>query len=172
MITISKPKPEDAEGILDVIRSSWYATYINSNIGITKEDVDGNFTPEIVEGQLNSLRRGAEKQHEDNVLRIAKDGEKIVGYIRLKIFPEHIEWISFYVHADYFGKGVGTLLWHEAQEVLPQKNITVEVATYTQAIHFYKKIGFVDTGERSQKNIMPVSKTPMPLMKMILKNEK
>lgn len=40
MITISKPKPEDSEAITEVIRKSWYATYINTEVGITKDDID------------------------------------------------------------------------------------------------------------------------------------
>jgi ribosomal protein S18 acetylase RimI-like enzyme len=169
MITISKPKYEDAEAIYEIIKASWYATYIDEKIGITKEDVDAEYTPEIKVSQIKALHNRAENPKDEDVSLIAKDDEKVVGYIRFKIHLEFIEWLSLYAHPEYFGKGIGTMLWQEASKLLPtNKPITVEVATYTKAVDFYKKLGFVDTGERSAEHVMQVSKTPMPIMKLIL----
>jgi ribosomal protein S18 acetylase RimI-like enzyme len=73
-----------------------------------------------------------------------------------------------YVEPDYFNQGIGTKLWLEAIQKLPkEKQITVEVATYTKAIDFYKKIGFSDTGERSVTEKMLRSGNSIPLMKMV-----
>lgn len=58
--------------------------------------------------------------------------------------------ITIYLLPEYFGKGIGTKLWKQAQKVFdPNKDIYVEVVTYNKrAIEFYKKLGFVDTGKR------------------------
>ena len=46
---------------------------------------------------------------------------------------------------------MGTMLWNEVKKFLdPRKETIVTVAEYTeQAIGFYKKLGFVDTGKRT-----------------------
>jgi hypothetical protein len=55
MITISKPKLEDAEDIHKVMKASWYATYPNTEIGVTKEDGDMSYTPDIEQKQIEVL---------------------------------------------------------------------------------------------------------------------
>ena len=169
MITISKPKSEDAQAIHEVIKASWYAAYIDTKIGITKEDIDASYTPEIEEGQIKALRFRAENPKGEDISLVAKDNERVVGFIRFKIHPDSVEWLSLYVHPDYFGKGIGTVLWEESSKLLPEgKPVTAEVATYTKAVDFYKKLGFVDTGERAAENVMKGSKIPIPLTKLIL----
>ena len=171
MILISRPQLEDAEQIHGVIKISWYATYINDEIGITKEDIDCNYQDDP-EPQIQALRNRAINPKDSDVSLVAKEGEKVLGYIRLKILSDSIDLITLYIHPEHSGKGIGTKLWLEALKVLPKdkKPITVEVASYTKAVDFYKKIGFVDTGERYTKEAMLSSGTPMPLMKMIFVN--
>ncbi len=169
MITISKPISEDAEGIHKVIKKSWYATYINEEVGVTKEDINAIYV-DNPEGQINAIRNRAENSKEDDISLVAKFEEKVLGYIRLKIHNDFVELISLYVDPEYMGNGIGTQLWEQALKLLPKdKPIIVEVATYTKAVEFYKKLGFVDTEERYSKEKMLVSKTPMPLMKMVYK---
>lgn len=171
MVAISRPLPEDSEGIHKMMKASWYATYPNAKIGVTKEDGDASYTPEIEKKQIEVLKHRAENQKEDNISLVAKFEEKVLGYTRLKIHDDSIELISLYVHPDYFGNGIGTDLWNEALKALPKnKPVSVEVADYTKAVEFYKKIGFVDTGERYSKDKMPDSGTPIPLMKMVYRN--
>ncbi len=169
MFTISKPNPEDAEAIHEMIKASWYATYISKEIGITKEDLDVSYTPEIEENQIKAFRNRAENPKENDISLVAKDGSEVIGFIRFRIQENLIEWVSLYAHPDYFGKGVGTALWQEAKKLLPiDKPIIVEVATYTKAIDFYKKLGFIETGEKYPGNVMEVSKVAIPLIKMVL----
>lgn len=171
MITISKPIPEDSRGIHEVMRASWYATYPNPKIGITKEDGDASYTPDVEQKQIEALNRRAENPKDNDISLVAKFEEKVLGYIRLKLHEGNTELISLYVHPDYFGNGIGTDLWKEALKLIPKnKPIVVEVVDYTKAVEFYKKIGFVDTGERYSKDKMPDSGTPMPLMKMVYTN--
>ncbi len=167
MITILRPEVSDAEQINEVIKASWYATYPNKKIGITKEDVDLLYA-ENERRQVEVFRHRAENPKDNDVSLVAKDNGKVIGFIRFKIHPESIEFLSLYTLPGYFGKGVGTKMWNEALPLLPNNlPITVEVASYTKAVNFYKKIGFTDTGEKYlHSEPMKSSGTIMPLMKL------
>jgi len=173
MITILEPKPEDAEKINEVVKKSWYDTYVNERVGITKEDIDLMYS-ESEEGQIEMFRDRATHQRSDDLSLVAKNEESVVGFIRLKINIGEIELLSTYVHPQYSGKGIGMSLWAEALKLLPKdRSITTRVATYTRAKDFYEKIGFVDMGteHRSQSEPMASSGNRIPLMKMIFKGK-
>ncbi len=172
MITISKPQSNDAEGINEVIKLSWYATYITPEIGITKEDVDLMYA-QNEKRQIEVFRHRAEYPKENDISFVAKDEEKVVGFIRLKIHADDIELMSMYVHPEYTGKGVGTNLWQEVLKFLPSnKTIFTEPVQHTKSIDFYTKLGFVDTGERYQaEEKMQSSGVQLPIMKMIYTNQ-
>jgi ribosomal protein S18 acetylase RimI-like enzyme len=169
MITISKPKLKDAENINEVIKRSWYDTYINEQIGITKKDIDLMYA-ESEGGQIEMFRNRAIHQRDDDISLVVRDGENFAGFIRLKIETGEVKLLSMYILPEYVGKGIGTKLWSEALKFTPKDmSITTEVATYTKAKDFYEKIGFVDMGKehRSQSAPMLSSGSRIPLMKMI-----
>ncbi|MHB8652194.1 MAG: GNAT family N-acetyltransferase [Minisyncoccota bacterium] len=155
-----------------MVKKSWYASYIDDKIGVTKADIDRIYVDDP-KAQIQALRNRATNPPVDEVSFVAKEGEEVLGYIRLKILANSIELVSLYVHPEHSGKGVGTKLWLEALKELPEgMPVTVEVASYTKAVDFYKKVGFVDTGERYTKEKMLSSGTEMPLMKMIFATSK
>ncbi len=79
-----------------------------------------------------------------------KDNEKVVGIFRVKIFSDHIRVRTMYAHPQYTGKGVGTSLWNEMQELLPIYNPVIAYPTErTKSIDWYRKMGFAPTGEKS-----------------------
>ncbi len=169
MITISKPKPNDAEKINEVIKKTWYDTYVNEQFGITKRDIDLMYT-ESEDGQIEMFRKRAMLQKDDDISLVAKDKENVVGFIRLKINTGEIQLLSLYVLPEYSGKGIGTSLWVESLRLLPRdKPVTTEFAIYTRAKDFYEKMGFVDMDEeyRSQSEPMMSSGNRIPLTKMI-----
>jgi ribosomal protein S18 acetylase RimI-like enzyme len=168
-IKIITPVPEEAEGVFNVIKQSWYETYINNEIGVTKEDIDALHADEQEQGGVHTLRERYKNVRSDEVELVAKINETIIGVIRLVMHEKEIELRTLYVAPQYFGKGVGTKLWNEGLKRLPSGlPIYVEVVTYTKAVNFYKKMGFVDTGERyiKEDSVMPVSGTKMPFMRM------
>ena len=167
MIIISLPQTLDAEGINEVIKLSWYSTYVTPEIGVTKKDVDLIYA-KSEEGQLKTLRERALNPKDDDISLVAKEENKVVGYIRFKIFPTEIELRTLYVHPSNTGKGIGTKLWEESFKILPKgKIIFTEPVEHTKSVEFYKKIGFTDTGERYlAPEAMEDSGTHLPLIKM------
>jgi GNAT superfamily N-acetyltransferase len=169
MITITFSKPTDAEGMNEVIKTSWYATYVNTEIGVTKEDIDTMYA-QSEKQQIDTFRKRAESPKEDDITLVAKEDDKVIGIIRLIILDDHIRIRTFYVRPEFTGKGIGTRLWNEAQKYLPSdKNIIAFPAEYTKSIDWYKKIGFVETGEKKiDDEAMPISGVHLKTIKMQL----
>ncbi|MEI6490485.1 MAG: GNAT family N-acetyltransferase [bacterium] len=173
MITISKPKPIDAEGINEVIKQSWYATYITPEIGITKEDIDAMYSQNEVQ-QIETFRKRAESPKENDITLVAKENDHVVGIIRLLILDDHIRVRTMYIHPEFTGKGIGTMLWNEAQKYIPSdKNVIAFPAEYTKSIGWYKKMGFIETGEKKvDDEAMPISGVHLKTIKMQLTRDK
>ena len=170
MITISLPKSEDAEGINETIKKSWYATYVTPKVGVTKEDIDLMYA-QSEKKQIEVFRHRSENPKDDDISLVAKDDEKVVGIIRTKILPDHVRVRTMYVHPEYTGKGIGTNMWHEMQKLLPQDKPVIAYPTeHTKSVDWYKKMGFFETGEKSiDEEVMKDSGTRMTGIKMILK---
>ncbi len=170
MITISKPKPEDAEAIHNVMKTSWYETYPNKEVGVTKEDGDLSYPPEVEEKQIQVLCHRAENPNGTDISLVAKKGDRVVGFIRLKISETSTDLVSLYIDPEYTGKGVGTQLWHEAYKNLQSGNpIYVEVVSYTKAKDFYTKLGFVEIENYLDKEPLLSSGVHLPLTRMVFK---
>ena len=169
MIVISFPKPNDAEGMNEVIKLSWYATYVNPKIGVTKEDVDTMYALNEKQ-QIETFRKRAESPKDNDITLIAKESDKVVGIIRLLILDDHVRVRTMYVHPEFTGKGIGTMLWNEAQKYLPpDKNVVAFPVKHTKSIDWYKKIGFVETGEKKiDDEAMPISGVHLNAIKMQL----
>ncbi len=170
MITILKPTLEDVEGLYNVIKKSWYATYVNETVGVTKEDVDAIYGDDDIHQKLQAIRNRIEHPKDTEISFVAKNAHEVVGQIRLVQHDDHIELRTLYILPEHTGQGIGKLLWEKGLSVLDNhKPITVDVASYTRAKDFYTKIGFQDTGERyiSENTKMPISGVQIHLMKMI-----
>ena len=148
IITISKV--EDVWGIQDVYYKSWLATYPNNKYGITVDDIEHRFRDRFTQETIDKRKQAILNPDPNFKIFIAKDNDKVVGVCRVELLPEKNQLRTIYLLPEYFGKGIGTKLWKQAQKVFdPNKDIYVEVVTYNKrAIEFYKKLGFVDTGKR------------------------
>ena len=135
----------DADGIRQVQRLTWLATYPNDALGITREDIEALFAE-----QAAQPRRHAINAHTQRHLWVAKGQTGIVGMCLARTEDEirHIQ--ALYVLPDYQGQGIGKRLMHAALAWLgADQPVTLGVATYnTQAIAFYQRLGFVP-GETS-----------------------
>jgi ribosomal protein S18 acetylase RimI-like enzyme len=79
---------------------------------------------------------------------------------------------TIYVLPEYHRSGIGTMLWNAVKDFIDEsKDTIVQVADYNQqAINFYEKLGFVDTGKRWKDERWKMrSGAYIPEMEMILK---
>ncbi len=143
-ITIQKAIPEDAQEIGEVYYKTWLDTYPNEEFGVTKEDIDFIFKDiKNVDGsKYTSLP-------DDTVYFTAKENGHVVGVCKLVKRDDINELKSIYVLPEYQGKGIGKMFWSEALKFFDStKETTVKAVTYNKnAIEFYKKLGFKETGK-------------------------
>lgn len=164
-ITIQKAVPEDSQGIGEVFYETWLATYPNAEVGITTDDVEDIW-------KNRSIADGSRfKSFPDNELFLtAKCDGLVVGVCSLVKHEDKNELKAIYVLPEYQGKGIGKMFWNEALKYFDKnKKITVDVADYnTPAINFYKKLGFIDSGNRFPMKIKFKSGAVITEMEMII----
>jgi len=165
--SITPPTPSDAEGMNEVIEQSWYATYVNSIVGVTREDIDAQYEKSELR-QLEAFRYRAEFPSDTDKTFIAKEESKVVGVIRTKIFDDHVRVRTIYVHPDFIGKGIGTDLWNEMRKIIPRdRPVLAYPVLHTKSVDWYLKMGFMNTGEMStDSEAMPISGTRFTVVKM------
>ena len=141
--------PEDARGIKEVQYKTWLATYPNQEVGITVDDVEDRFKDAFSEASLKKNEdKIRNKSAENREMFVAKEDGKIIGFCTVTRQIGKNQLNAIYVLPESQGKGIGLALWQRATEFIdPTKDTTVEVASYNaQAIEFYKKLGFAETG--------------------------
>jgi ribosomal protein S18 acetylase RimI-like enzyme len=143
-ISIQKAIPEDAQEIGEVYYKTWLATYINTEFGVTKEDIDFIFKDIGKSDGSKYLNLPA-----DTVYFTAKENDHVVGVCKLIKHNDKNELKSIYILPKYQGMGVGKKFWEEALHFFDStKDTLVKVVTYNRnAIEFYKRLGFKETGK-------------------------
>lgn len=156
----------------EVFYNTWLQAYPNEEFGITVDDIHDRykdaFTDEILKARAEKIKNPPRGQ----TLFFAKDGDKVVGLCRIVESENENRLQAIYVLPEYQGKGIGMLLWKSAQKVFNfKKDIFVAVAIYNRnAISFYEKLGFVDTGRRStDEKFRMKSGSIIPEMDMVMK---
>jgi ribosomal protein S18 acetylase RimI-like enzyme len=174
--TVIEPaKPEDAEGVFNVQRLTWLATYPNAEAGITEEDirvrVEGEHS-ELIPQKIERWRNGIEATGSERATFVVRDNDKVVGFVAPAIREGQRRIGAIYVLPGAQGKGVGgkllqkALEWHGRDE-----DIFLHVATYNQnAIDFYKKNGFEETGAEIKDDVAQLGNgKEIPEIEMVLK---
>ena len=149
-IQIFAAAPNDVRGMQEVLYRTWLATYPDEKTGITVDDIEDRYTNAFTE---ESLKGGADivaNPRKGETRLVAKEGDRVVGVCLVIEREDANQLQAIYVLPEYQRRGVGRLLYEEAQKVFdPKKDTIVQVATYnTNAIEFYKRLGFQDTGKR------------------------
>jgi ribosomal protein S18 acetylase RimI-like enzyme len=149
-VEITDTNPEDALGITTVLYKAWLATYPNEEAGITVEDIEDSYKDRFTEEAIQKVTKVLENIPSNEKRLVARADNKVVGMSRIIKYDENNKLQTIYVLPEYQGKGVGTALWQEAAKFIdPSKDTFLEVAEYNEnAINFYKKLGFEDTGKR------------------------
>lgn len=149
-ITLEPATPKDARGIAEVFYRTWLATYPNEEAGITVDDVEGRFKDTFTEEGLARRAATIAQADTDRSCILAKDGDRVIGVCNVARYPDKNQLQAIYVVPEYQRKGVGALLWQEAQKHFDEgKDTIVQVVVYNKnAIEFYRKLGFKDTGKQ------------------------
>lgn len=171
-IKILPATPEDARGVAELFYKTWLATYPNEKAGITVDDVEDRFKNAFTEESLAKRAERMSQLKENETFFLAKEGDKVVGACNVVRHPDKNQLQAIYVIPEYQGKGVGKLLWEQAQKYFEaDKDTIVQVATYnTNAIEFYKKLGFEETGkEFSDEKFRMKSGAIIPETEMVIK---
>jgi ribosomal protein S18 acetylase RimI-like enzyme len=164
--------PDDVQQIINVYYYSWLATYVNEEVGITRNDIEAFFKDREQQSEIDRRAKRLSNLPPNEHVLVAKDSNKVIGICRVVIREEYNQLQAIYLLPEYQGRGIGTKLWTEAKKFFDSsKDTIVQVATYnTNAINFYEKLGFVDTGKRftEERHRMPVSGVLIPEMEMCL----
>lgn len=173
MITIQKPTKKDIKAIQQVFYKTWLATYPNEEVGITPEDIEERFKNRFSEEAVQKRTAEILDISEDKIFLVAKDGDTVIGACKAEKCESANDLTAIYVLPSHQGQGIGTMFWEKVKDFFGnKKDIIVHVATYNvQAINFYQKLGFIDTGKRftKEKHKMPISGVFIPEMEMIIK---
>lgn len=149
MFFIRKANLEDFADIASIHFKSWHAAYLNL----------------LPESYLNNENKLLEKTkmwqeliaHPDVIVWIAYDtSNNSLGFIGYFANSDIYEITTLYVLPDYHGLGIGTKLMNTSLQDLLNANINAHfclwvLETNVAAIDFYKKLGFIFSGENSEE---------------------
>ena len=123
---------KDAKAVSDVIRKTMRIS--NSR----------DYSPEILEPLIEYF--SPEKVlllSKERICLIAETENQIVGTAAI----ENVELCTFFVHPDFQGKGVGSLLLKEIEKIAVENKIEIiRFASSLTAVSFYEKMGYQKNG--------------------------
>lgn len=171
-IRIEKARAEDTEGIQEVFYRAWLAVYPNKEYGVTIDDVEDRFKDRFSEEKLMKRREFYANPPHGEIWLVAKKGESVVGLVSPVRTDDRNQLQRIYVHPDHQHQGIGTKLWEAAKQHMDMsKDTYVNLVDYnTQALRFYEKLGFKDTGRRWPSTVMVMKSGARPTeMEMVLR---
>jgi len=156
-IIIKEPETdEEIRGKAFVHRSAWHEAYP----GLVSAEYPEKLT-------LEKCEEPAFRQRTN--LLIALENDKVIGFVgygdRGAEAPDCGEIFALYVLSDYYGKGVGAQLMQAGLERLrdyPEVSLWV-LKDNARAIRFYRKCGFVPTGEELFSEVVQAAEIRMKL---------
>jgi len=141
-------------------------------LGITVADIEEMYKDRNSEETLARIRERISCACELSL--VAKENGNVVGVCRVIRRDDKDVMEAIYVLPEYQHLGIGRAIWRELEKLLdPNRKIIVQVATYNKdAIEFYKRCGFSDTGKRwEEKRFRLRSGAAIPAMEMLAKQE-
>ncbi|MEI6480576.1 MAG: GNAT family N-acetyltransferase, partial [bacterium] len=146
--------------------------YPNEEYGITREDIEDMFSKNDNPETLERVKERIKNLGEHTRILVVEIDRKIVGTSRILREESRGKFQTCYVLPEYQGKGIGSMFWNNALKWFDvEKDIFLEVAVYNKnAIYFYEKLGFVDTGKRiSDERFKLKSGVVIPEIEMVFK---
>ncbi|HVZ76258.1 MAG TPA: GNAT family N-acetyltransferase [Candidatus Paceibacterota bacterium] len=147
-IAVGLAAPSDAHGIQDVFYWSWITTYPSAEFGITVEDIEYRYQDRHSIERIGRTQERIILECPAIILLVAKDGNSVVGLCRIQPGKDSHFLQSLYILPAYQGRGIGGMLWKEAQKYLsPCFPVKLWVTTYNaRAIRIYERWGFAKQG--------------------------
>lgn len=109
-----------------------------------KELVDA-FDKFYIEKTIGYIKRTLEDPNNHTI--VAKDEDRIIGFIQLKINKKNGTISHLYILPGYEGNAVGTQLFSIIKEKAVQLNISkLLIESTLNALTYYEKFGFVNNG--------------------------
>lgn len=146
-IVIDEAEQSDIPEILSVRRITWIETYPNTELGITREEIEEHMTHRDMDAPGTWSKRLKEETIQSHTW-VAKEHHSVVGFVSAQKSEEVNKIMALYVLPTHQKRGIGRELVMKALSWLGKaKNISLEVVSYNdQAIRFYKKYGFKENG--------------------------
>lgn len=144
-------KPEDARAVRSVQKLTWLAAYPSQEHGITYQDIESKDFES--RDKIERMKKRIQDNSSNSNTWIAKlENNEIIGFGAATYTDNETpnQLNAMYVLPDYQGIGVGGSLMRTMLHWLgSEQEISLGVVQYNgQAISFYKRFGFVETGER------------------------
>jgi ribosomal protein S18 acetylase RimI-like enzyme len=146
--TISTATESDADGVYNVRKNTWIATYPSEEFEITREDIISLFTEEKKAAEIARYKDIYAKiesgEVTDRHVWVAKVDENVVGFAMFKKEESNNRLKAIYILPEFQGYGIGKALFQSGLEWLKSKlPLLVNVAKYNlNAISYYEKMGF------------------------------
>lgn len=174
IITVERAQPDDTEEIQNVFYQTWLDTYPNTVPGVSVDDVNAYYTEKLSAEGITKSRRRIEGglELENQRFFVARIDGKIAGVCLVTKHEDKNQLNAIYVLPEFQGRGVGYTLWSEVLKYIDRtKDTIVEVVIRnTNAIAFYRQLGFKDTGRRwTDEKFKMKSGATFPEMEMSIK---
>lgn len=151
-ITIETAQPDNTEEIQNVFYKTWLATYPDKVPGVTVDDVQEYYKEKLSKEGIEKSRKRIEDglTLQNQRFLVAKVDGKVAGVCLATIHEDKNQLNAIYVLPEFQGKGIGYKLWDEVLKFIDQtKDTIVQVVVHNaNAIRFYERLGFEDTGKR------------------------
>lgn len=146
-IQVRRMIPTDAESVLRLWHQSWLDTYVNPELGITRDWVDqrwrSRLTPEGTARFADRIRAGTTDNQSQYF--VAERSGQLIGMAAPFVEPGRGQRVgAIYVAPDHLGTGAGTALMTAVLDALDATQpVYLQVAAFNQrAIQFYERFGF------------------------------
>jgi ribosomal protein S18 acetylase RimI-like enzyme len=155
--------PENTFEVQKLMDDASRDVYLNGGKSI--EEVQAKTNDLLSEESIEKVKENFSTLTENEKMLVVKIADRIVGYIYLENGDEKNILQGLFVLPEFQGRGIATKLWEEAKGFLnPKVDTYLDVySSNTNAINFYKKLGFVETGKTANHRMLPE-------MEMVLKS--
>lgn len=144
--TVSEMTPEDTKAVTLMRYETWLDTYVNDELGVTREWIEDRFTERLTDEADDNFKKSVINKKDSENFLVAKDtAGKVIGAATAHINNDGTQELdTLYTLKQWHGTGVGddlmkqTLGWFDKS-----KPINLGVIVYNaRAKNFYSKWGF------------------------------